>query len=96
MGQKNFFKTVGGDVHVYNTIPDCSGKKMESQNVRMDDDLKKWVNDIACAVSESKRDSKYGASSVIREAIIFFKEFYHVKNKLFKNKSAIIALLEKL
>ena len=71
-------------------------KNYESQNVRLDPELKEWVNDIAVTRAEALGNSKYGASSLIRDAIKFYRDFYHVHKKALRHKEAIVALLEKL
>lgn len=67
-----------------------------SHNVRMSDDLKKWLVDIADAVSTATGDNKYGASTVAREAIQFYREFYHLKNDLRKYKKTVAGIIESL
>lgn len=71
-------------------------KNDEAQTVRIDRDLKKWASDIATAVANATDNAKYGVSSVIREAIIFYRHFYQHRNKLYKYREAVTALLDRL
>lgn len=72
------------------------GKSLESQNVKMDAELKQWLTDIGNAVSDSTGNPRYGASTVAREAIIFYRDFYHMKNKLRKYRKSVSVLLDTL
>lgn len=72
------------------------GKSLESQNVKMDADLKQWLTDISNAVSDATGNPKYGASTVAREAIIFYRDFYHMRNKLRKYKKTVSAVVDTL
>ena len=86
--------TVNGNF-IVNTL-ESNGKNLESQNCKIDTDSKKWLNDIADAVSAATGNPKYGASTVAREAIIFYRKFYHIRNKLIRYEKAVMALLNNL
>lgn len=86
--------TVNGNV-IINPLENA-GKNLESQNCKIDADSKKWLNDIADAVSSATGNPKYGASTVAREAIIFYRKFYHIRNKLVRYHKAVISLLNNL
>jgi hypothetical protein len=68
----------------------------QSQNVKLGEDDKKWLISIANAVSSATGNDKYGASTVAREAVQFYRAIYHMKNKLLKYEAAVFAMLEKL
>ncbi|MDY6789872.1 MAG: hypothetical protein SWH54_01270 [Thermodesulfobacteriota bacterium] len=89
--QLTIFKDNQGKITINNY-----GKSLESQNVRMDAELKQWLTDIGNAVSGATGNPRFGASSVAREAIIFYRDFYQMRNKLRKYKKTVSALIDTL
>jgi len=73
-----------------------ASKNTQDCNVKLPEDLKRWLEEIGSAVSEATGDSKYGASSVGREAVNFYRTFYHIRNKMLKYRPAIISMIEQL
>ena len=77
-------------------IVNNGGKRTEMQNVRLDADDMRWLDDVATAVSSATGNSKYGRSTVANEAIRFYRQFYSVRNKLVRHWKTIEALLQTL
>ncbi|MDX9787911.1 MAG: hypothetical protein RBT11_14090 [Desulfobacterales bacterium] len=85
------FQTNHGTVNVYTETPYLApiGKCDRDQNVKLDSDLMKWLDDIAAATNE-------GRSTVARQAIIFFKYFYPIHKKILRYRKTIQSMLETL
>lgn len=75
---------------------ESNGTPTEDQNIKLSEDDKRWLVDIGNAVSEATGNSKYGASSVAREAIKFYRTFYQFRHKILKYRKALIAWLSNL
>lgn len=87
-----------GNIHL-----GTNGGNLALQTLQIDEEDKKWLNDIAQAVSVASGNKKYGASTVGREAISFYRQLYPVAHKLLsvapklvKYIDAVVAFLSKL
>jgi len=83
-------EAVYGDVNITTAPPTCD------QNVKLSEEDKKWLADIGNAVSAATGNAKYGASSVAREAIKFYRAFHQHRQKLLRYRKAVISMLENL
>ena len=72
------------------------GPPEESQTCRIDSETKQWLIDTANGISVATGNNAYGASTVAREAIHFYRKFYHYKSKLLKYFEAVTSLLNSL
>jgi len=93
MTQKNLFEVTNGGILNYfedKPLPPA----IEQQNVRLPEELKDWVNSVATAVSTNTGNHKYGSSTVIREAVVFYKIFYAVRHKMLQSRKKIINFVE--
>lgn len=86
--------TVNGDVNISEGY--AGGKCTEDQSTKLDRETKQWLETVATAVSEKTGNSKYGASSVAREAIHFYRDFFRHVSKLRKYRATIVAMLDSL
>lgn len=99
MKQQNVFQAKdGGTINVYQQSNplDVTGKKTESQNVKLTPELKEWANEMAETIAEAKGDSRYGTSTFICEAIKFYRHFFSNRRKLVKYRESVNALLNTL
>ncbi len=81
---------------IVNPFVENSGSFEASQNVKISTEDKKWLIDISEAISQATGNPKYGASSVGREAIAFYRKFYGIRNKLIRYEKSVVAMLENL
>ena len=72
------------------------GPPEESQTCRIDSETKQWLNATAAQISANTGNNTYGASTVAREAIHFYRRFYYHKSKLLKYFEAVTSLLDSL
>lgn len=92
--QQTIFKgEIFGDILVHGNKNEVR-KNDKHRTVVLDPQDDKWVVDIANAISTETGNAKYGASTVIREAIHFYREFYSHRRKLLHKKKTVLAILE--
>jgi len=77
-------------------ISSPAGPPEESQTCRVDHDTKRWLNQIAADVAAATGNAKYGASTVAREAVGFYRQWYAHREKLARYERAVTSLLESL
>jgi hypothetical protein len=72
-------------------------KKTGYQTVRLDPELKGWVNDEALRLSEQLDNGNIGASTLIREALFIYRKIYRVREKFHNDEfvSKVIGIAEK-
>jgi len=75
---------------------ETSGKCDKPKTVQLDSDLLKWAKETSDVISEARNDSKYGVSSLIREAVLFFRSYFKYRSKLKRYFKSVVALLESL
>jgi hypothetical protein len=51
-------------------------KSTEDQNIKLPESLKAWLTQNATAVSQATGDARFGASSLGRKAVEFYKMFF--------------------
>ena len=84
----------GGDNHGTINLYSQTGKNIAEANCRIDPDLKSWLVEVSDTISAATGNPKYGVSSVIREAILFYKMFFSVRRKLIQQRKKVIAMLD--
>lgn len=72
------------------------GPPDESQTCRIDSETKQWLNATASEVSVATSNNAYGASTVAREAIHFYRKCYSHRSKILKYFEVITSLLNNL
>jgi len=53
-----------------------------------------WCTTVANAISNSTGNHKYGRSTVINEAVSFYRNFYKYRHKLLHRKKAVFQILD--
>lgn len=98
--QKSLFSTgditVHGDVTVNNNVTDPAEPRDQHTTTLITATNKQWCLDIANAVSDATGDRKYGVSTVINEAVTFYRVFFKWRHILLQKRKAVIALIENL
>lgn len=90
---ENHINNQGGHITIQNAGVTAQ-KRQVSATSKIDDDLNKWANDIADAVSNATGNAKYGRSTVINEAIKFYRQFYSVSHKMVRDPEKVIRFME--
>ena len=75
---ETYIKEVHGNVNVH--------REKVSATSNIDRDLSDWANDIATAVTEATGNRKFGRSTVLNEAIKFYRHFFAYSKKWFVTK----------
>lgn len=78
----------GGPITITNDLKP-TGKLVRDQNVKLDDELNRWLDDIATASDEK-------TAKVARIGIMFFKKFYPIHKKMLHYEDSIYALIKTL
>ncbi len=77
------------EVHAPINITGYAGTEA-SRSVKLATEDNQWLVDISNAISESTGNPKYGASSVAREAIQFYRTFYPIRKILIQHRSLFL------
>ena len=77
-----------GTINFYNDQKGSDSEKKRTTNLSEDDD--RWCESVASAISTTTGNHKYGASSVVREAVKFYRAFYSVRHKLWHSKKKVM------
>ena len=80
---------VSGDFYFQDAGPNIAGTPDESATIKLTKGQKEWLNDIASATNT-------GMSTLGREAVQFFKDFFKLRHKLYRYRKQVTALLETL
>ena len=82
----------GGIVNINNPLPPND----RHCTTLLSEETKQWCDDIAAAVSDATGNYKYGRSTVIKEAVEFYRTFYKFRHQLLHRRKMVVAMLENL
>ena len=92
MEQRNIFQgTVYG-------VTIGAGNQQPPRNVHcttvISEENESWCTTVANAISDATGNFKYGRSTVINEAVSFYRNFYKYRHKLLHKKKAVLQILD--
>ena len=60
------------------------------------DENDEWCGTVSDAISEATGNMRYGKSTIINEAISFYRTFYKHRYQLLSKRRAVIAMMENM